>query len=65
MGPWFEVIAGGTRNRSLPRSKTATTFNFEHEMQKINVTKDEKGVKFICVDAVRYMGPKIITSTKL
>ena len=30
MGPWFEVIAGGTGDRPPPRSKTAATLNFKH-----------------------------------
>ena len=34
MGPWFEVIAGGTGDRPPPRSKTAATLNFKHGMAR-------------------------------
>ena len=34
LGPWFEVIAGGTGDRPPPHSKTAATFNFKHRMAR-------------------------------
>ena len=53
------MVRETVRHRASRRPQHSI-LNTEWHVQKINVTKDKKGVKFIYIDAIRYMRQNVI-----